>query len=292
MRVYRLLVLLCLTLFSIPAYAQKLSPKDFRDRVYDASLQLYFTPEKTKLVPLPEPIASCTATAFEKIEKGYRLVTAGHCVLDDVTFGSNHDYIPVEKGLSVGYGVPGKQVFIPVKLHSVGNVRKGWDVAILIAETTVKLPVIPLGDSTAVDIGDRIVTVSAPLGGELKQYFEGYVSAAAAQLGPPNLMGEWGRMFFTQIQSNQGSSGAAVVSVTQQEMVGIYIGQFRQETMPYDMMGNAMFPAADIKTFLIEAEHLGIVIDEPVPSIGDLHLNFNGDEENLLPPLPSGRPRF
>ena len=245
-------LVLLLALIASPLRAQD---KALRHKVYDASLQLYMLEEDTqdggtgKQVTVP----GCTATAFLKTAKGYSLVTAAHCVVNEHKGLFPYDEPAPDGTLSIGYGDPGNdRLPIPVTISAVGNWHDGWDVAILTVETKEVLTVIPLGDETKLDMGDRLLTVSAPLGGEIKYYWEGYISATRHQVDPglSHRVRDWKFVTLATIPGYEGSSGAAIVSVDQQAIVGVYTSQIRGGEPTFDNIAGVMFPASAIKTFI------------------------------------------
>jgi hypothetical protein len=181
---FKIIVILLLILNTRSSFAQD---KVFRQKVYDSSIQLFIleddseTGHSGKMSAAPQ----CTAQAFRKTEKGYLLLTAAHCVVNEHEGLLPYDE-PAEDGtLFADYGDPGSDhTLMPVTIQIVGDHRRGWDIAVLNLETTVVIPVIPLGDDTLLNMGDRLVSVSAPLGGDIKYWFEGYVSAFKKQVDP------------------------------------------------------------------------------------------------------------
>lgn len=240
----------------IPLFAQ--TPAGFRHTVYNASLKLNHAE-----LGLEAPMSVCTATAFRKVEKGYLLVTAAHCVVKEGTAGgAGPYYAPLPDGrLSVEYGNPGERhIQIPVLIQSVGNWHEGWDVAILSAETNLPLTVIPLGDDTKMAMGDPVVSVSAPLDGSIKLWLEGYISAKMDQIEPdtPKNQPIWRNTVLLQLPGDLGSSGAPVVSPDQRAIVGIFVGIYRGPEA--DIVATCMVPASSIKAFMADPRaHTGIV---------------------------------
>src|SRR5271154_4301127 len=159
--------------------------KLFRQKVYDASVQLYILEDDQQHPGKKYDNPACTATAFEKTPKGYHLLTAAHCVLNPHEGLFPYDEPAPDGTLSVGYGDPGDpRALIPAKLLMVGNPHEGWDCAVLNIETTASIPVIPLGDETKMFMGDKVVSVSAPVGGQVKYWYEGYITATHQMIDP------------------------------------------------------------------------------------------------------------
>jgi len=241
-----------------PANAQD---RAFRHKVYDSSVQLYILEpdqnDSSKLFDNP----ACTATAFEKTPKGYHLLTAAHCVVNEHKGLFTWDEVAPDGTLSITTGDPGNVDHTPATVLMVGNWHDGWDVAVLNVETTTVIPVIPLGDDTKLEMGDKIVSVSAPNGGEIKYWFEGYVSAAHHQID--ELLGHqvrsWQNSTFIQLPGFPGSSGASVVSVDQQAIIGIYTSDVSEGFPPYQRIAGAMTPVSVVKEFIANPKlHLNL----------------------------------
>jgi Trypsin-like peptidase domain len=253
-------LVLFLALVAPPSLAQD---KALRHKVYDASLQLYLKADDPNHKGQTFADPGCTATAFQKTPTGFLIVTAGHCAVFHHEGPFSYDEPYADGMLSIGYGDPGNDnELIPVTIKVVGNWQQGWDCAILEAVTKVNLTVIPLGDDTKLDMGDKVMSVSAPLGGGIKEYYEGFVSATVKQIDPDiyRQIRSWGNSIFLQIGGTFGSSGASIISVDQQAIVGVFTGESRGGEPTYDRLSGVMFTASGIKELMAHpAEHNAFV---------------------------------
>lgn len=179
----------------------------------------------------------CTATAYRKIPKGYRFVSASHCVNGD------SDDEQSETHFFVSPDANGKsKVFIPAKLIKAGDRQAGDDFSIFEVETQEVFDVIPLGNDVTV-AGTAVIDIASPLGLG-KQYFSGYVSAP--KLDRPALdAGEvkWSNVMLVEIGSGPGSSGSAIVAEDQQAIVGFLVGGFNAN------IGAICVPVSQFKAF-------------------------------------------
>lgn len=160
---------------------------------------------------------TCTATVYKKTEKGYRLVSASHCVEGDK--GSEQKTIKFFVTLDQK-----EKNFIPAKLIETGDKSQGDDFSIFEVETTTQFTVTPLGDDAQLKIASEVIDIAAPMGLG-KQYFAGYVSSPKVDR-PPIDAGEvqWTEIMLVKIGGGPGSSGSAIVSVDQKAIVGFLVG--------------------------------------------------------------------
>lgn len=162
----------------------------------------------------------CTATAYRKIDKGYRFASAAHCVSGET------DDEQKEPHYFITSDATGAKTFIPATLVRAGDRHVGDDFSIWSVTTDVAFSVIPLGDSNALKIGADEVNVASPLGLG-KQLFIGHVSAI--KLDRPQLdAGEvqWRDVMLVDIGSGPGSSGSAIVDEKQKAIIGFLVGGF------------------------------------------------------------------
>jgi hypothetical protein len=238
-------VLLAIFPSSLPAQT-----RSFKHKVYDSSLELFVmekNPEDNTVMPEPE----CAAQSFQKIPRGYLLLTAAHCVVEERSAGFiKFDEIVVDNRLFVDYGNPdASRKFIPVTIKLVGDLRNGYDIAILEMDTTAVLPVIPLGDESTLDMGDKLVSVSGPEGAYVKFWFEGYLSAKKSQIDPALVRDRlgWKNLEFIEMGGTFGSSGSAIISVDQRAIVGVYDAMFRPSL---DRISIGMVPVSIVKQLI------------------------------------------
>ena len=243
---------LSLALFVAPAFAQK--EKKTPSRVPASEVKVT-APEK-ELIPTVEGAVAllytedlsggmrmtCTATAYEKTAKGYRFVSASHCVS-----GATDAEQKQEKFFLTSDGINEKN-FIPAKLIQAGDKNIGDDFSIYEVETDQKFNVIPLGDSSKLEAGDAMIDVAAPMGLG-KQLFVGYVSLPKLDR-PPVDAGEvkWTDLMLIQIGGGPGSSGSAIISVDQRAIVGFLVGGGQAD------IGKLCVPVSKFKAFLIKVE--------------------------------------
>lgn len=159
----------------------------------------------------------CTATAYRKTDKGYRFVSAAHCVTGDRSVDQKELKYFVSNDAAT-------KSFIPVKLIEAGDKNRGDDFSIWEADTKDSFIVTPLGDNEKTSMGSEVIDIAAPMGLG-KQYFVGYVSSTHVDR-PPLDAGEvkWHDIMMIMIGSGPGSSGSAVVSIDQKAIIGFLVG--------------------------------------------------------------------
>jgi hypothetical protein len=206
--------------------------KDLETEVYKAVTLLYSQDESGGMH------MHCTATAYKKTDKGYRFVTASHCVPGETP----------EEQQDIKYFVTsdteGEKTYIKAALVAASDKTSGEDFAIFDVETKAAFTVIPLGDNSKLSLGSKVIDVAGPLGLG-KQYFEGYVSNL--KLDRPKLdAGEiqWKDVMLVMIGGGPGSSGSSVVSEDQKAIIGLLVGQFNGGNI-----GMIIVPVNDFKTF-------------------------------------------
>jgi hypothetical protein len=205
----------------LPAMAQAEKPtaptahEALVSTVYNAVTLLYVQDDSGGMHML------CTATAYRKIDKGYRFASAAHCVSGETDDEQKepHYFITADPA--------GAKTFIPATLLAAGDRNVGDDFSMWSVTTDIKFDVVPLGDSAKINIGAPVVNVASPLGLG-KQLFVGYVSAV--KLDRPQLdAGEvkWRDVMLVKIGGGPGSSGSAIVSEDQKAIVGFLVGGFQ-----------------------------------------------------------------
>lgn len=173
----------------------------------------------------------CTATAYKKVEGGYRFVSAAHC------FGT--DNVEKEKSApttNVPYFITfdeSKSIkkFYPAEVVFVGFQHRGEDFATLDVKTDESWSTIPLGDEKKEQEGDSFINVASPLGLG-KQVMYGTISNMF--LDRPVVEGDinWKGTLVLQITGvNGGSSGSALISDKQKAIVGFLVGQIGGSTI-------------------------------------------------------------
>lgn len=159
-----------------------------------------------------QPADICTVWNVEKTADGYNLLTAAHCVqlegiADAVKATTGHDI-----QFAISYDNPTRpvpdMVLLPAEVVKVGSEDDfESDVAEFHVKTNVRHDVFEIGDETKLKIGDKVIDVSAPLGGEVKFMSEGYVGQTSLREKEVS-----GSAWFIMPGSNPGSSGSAIVS--------------------------------------------------------------------------------
>ena len=252
--------LMSIVLFVSPAFAQASKHKA-------SASEVKVTDSEKELIPMVEGAVAllytqdlagdmsmtCTATAYEKTAKGYRFVSASHCVSGD------KDAEQKQAKFFLTSDAADVKNFISAKLIQAGDKNLGDDFSIYEVETDQKFNVIPLGDSSKLETGDAVIDVAAPLGLG-KQLFVGYVSLPKLDR-PPVDAGEvkWTDLMLIQIGGGPGSSGSSIISVDQLAIVGFFVGGSQAD------IGKLCVPVSKFKTFLAKVAS-GKYVESSTPS--------------------------
>lgn len=224
------LALAALLLFAAPiATAQKVDIKKLNDAVVLLYQQDVSGDQKM----------ACTGTVYRKMDKGYRIASAAHCVEGD------KDSQQKQLKFFVTLDTAGAKTFIPVKLVEAGDKTLGDDFSIFETTGTEEFAVIPLGDSDKLALGENVESIAAPFGLG-KQYFRGYVSTGQMDR-PPVEAGDsvrWHDIFLVEIGGGPGSSGSSIVSDNQGAIVGFLVG-----SIPGSTVGKMILPVNQFKAF-------------------------------------------
>jgi hypothetical protein len=119
------------------------------------------------------------------------------------------------------------------------------DYAVYFLKSDENIPVIPLGDEGAVEVGSETVNVNFSLGEKMtKQLTKGYV---ASQIGaaPSKVNG----MMLVQQFDSHGASGSAVVSEKTHQIIGLVIGGYDGTTTP-----SVILPISKIRALVAEVK--------------------------------------
>lgn len=211
---------------------QEAVSKDLSKDVYKAVTLLYTQDESGEMH------MNCTATAYKKTEKGYRFVTASHCVPGDSPEEQQ------DTKYFVTSDAEGEKTYIKAALIAASDKTSGEDFAIFEVDTKANFDVIPLGDNTKLHLGSPVIDVAGPLGLG-KQFFQGYVSNL--KLDRPKLdAGEiqWKDVMLVMIGGGPGSSGSSIVSEEQKAIVAFLVGSFNGGNI-----GVICVPVEDFKKF-------------------------------------------
>jgi len=225
---------LAILLSVAPAMAQRISPDEQKlaASVSDSVVLLYTQDDSGGLH------MACTATAYRKVEGGYRFVSAAHCVQGDTDDEQKQIkfYVTTDK-LNV-------KSFTEVKLIEAGDKQVGDDFSIFEAKTDAVFTVTPLGDDSLVHAGDAVINIAAPLGLG-KQLFVGYVSLL--KVDRPKLDAgdvSWTDVMLVNVGGGPGSSGSAIVSDDQKAIIAFLVGSFNQGNI-----GHICVPVDKFKAF-------------------------------------------
>ena len=183
----------------------------FDKKVYDGAMALYASSESYRI----KDRFICSAQVVEKIEGGYKLLSAGHCT------PANAD-LPSDMTFSVASDL-GKPL-TPVKLMAAKlNDSEDWSVFYL--ATDKKLSVVSLGDENNAKINDKTIDVNFSLS-LAKEVSMGLVSSTVQNQGPMA-----GFFQVTQFDSH-GASGSSVVDERTKKVIGIVIAGVDGTTTP------------------------------------------------------------
>jgi S1-C subfamily serine protease len=229
-------VFLPLILFVLPTFIKAQTPiptgeKTLAAKVSKSVVLLYEQDEAGGMTML------CTGTAYRKIDKGYRFVSAAHCVSgdDDDEQSEIHFFVTADNH---------QKTFIPVTLIRAGDKDRGDDFSIFEAVTEEVFEVTPLGDESTLQAGDAVLDISGPHGLGKMTYF-GYVTTV--KVDRPQLDAhevKWNNPMIVSIGGGPGSSGAAIVSLDQKAIVGFFVGEFSSGDS-----GGIVVPVSQFKKF-------------------------------------------
>ncbi len=223
-------ILLFLFLTSGFVFSQTITDpqKDFVNTVYyPASFILYVQTEGVL-------DGQCTATVVDKIDGGYELETASHCVCDENV--KNKQVYPSEESVFFVSDVETEDLtskqLLKASLKGCGYSHIGDDFAILTVSTGDTFPVVPLGTDPITM--EPIVNVANALSLG-KQVFLGSVSSSLSDR--PNLSShsitgvlfedeiDWSKTILLQMFGvNHGSSGSSIVCLDQNAICGFVVG--------------------------------------------------------------------
>ena len=180
----------------------------------------------------------CTATAFERdrvpADNGvftYHFISAAHCVgSDDTTHekSASATNIPFYVTFDETHAA---KTFHPASVLWVGYQHRGEDFAVFEVKTREDWPTIPLGDEQQEKEGASFINIAAPLGLG-KQVMYGTISMLV--LDRPVIQGDinWKGALVLQLPGVQGgSSGSALISDTQQAIIGFLVGTIGEGTI-------------------------------------------------------------
>ena len=209
-------------------------PKGYYRKAYDATFLLYGSSKSDQV----ENKATCSATAFRKVQGGYLLLSAGHCTKEGTP-----DEFPADLTYSVSSDV-GTPIY-PVRLITFAfDQTKNLDFSVFFFPTTLKFPVIELGDERTERIGAATYNFNFSKG-VVKMFAKGVVvSSLVPQDEPKNL-------FLVGQFAASGASGSAVISEKTHKIIGIVSYGWETRTMP-----EGIVPISAVKYELLKVNDL------------------------------------
>lgn len=156
----------------------------------------------------------CTAEPIAKIDGGYRLLTAGHCVQDT----------PADLQFSVAEEIGGARA--PITLVKA-FLSADLDFALFDLKTTKNYKVFALGDEKDLSIGDETINPNFA-DGLGKQLSFGTVSSMLLATSEDCPADGCNGNFMVQEYAGPGASGSAVLSAKTHKVVGILVFELEQ----------------------------------------------------------------
>jgi len=209
-------------------------PKGHYKKAYDATFLLYGSSIEDKR----ENQAICSATAFRKVKGGYLLLSAGHCTKEGTP-----DEFPTDLTYSVSSDV-GTPIY-PVKvLKAVLDEKTNVDFSVFFFPTTLKFPVIELGDESSEKVGNKTYNLNFSKA-VVKMFAEGVVAAPLVPEGEPK------NLWLVNQFAASGASGSAVISAKTHKIIGIVSYGWESRTMP-----EGIVPISVIKLELLKSNDL------------------------------------
>jgi hypothetical protein len=214
--IFRILVAtFALTFAVFSANATIRPPKGHYKKAYDATFLLYGSSKSDQV----ENHAMCSATAFRKVKGGYLLLSAGHCTKEGTP-----DEFPTDLTYSVSSDI-GTPIY-PVKVVKVVFDDKiNLDFSVFFFPTTLKFPVIELGDERAEEIGAATYNFNFSKA-VVKMLAKGVVVSSLVPQGEPK------NLLLVDQFAASGSSGSAIISEKTHKIIGIISYGWETRTMP------------------------------------------------------------
>jgi hypothetical protein len=216
-----LALLVIFVLATLPLAAIQ-SPRGFAGKLWASTLALYGS--STSMTHF-----LCTAEPIAKIDGGYRLLSAGHCV----------QLTPAGLQFSVAEEIGGPRS--PVTLVKAVLDDK-IDFAVFDLKTTKTYTVFEVGDPKDVQIGDATINPNFALGLG-KQLSPGIVTSMPLT-SSEDCTGDCLGNLLVQEYAGPGASGSAILSAKSHKMLGILVYEFGQ-----GQVGFAVEPISLIVTF-------------------------------------------
>jgi hypothetical protein len=195
-----------------PLCSAKIKPlRGFDQKVYQGSLALYASSESLKI----KDRFICSTQVVEKIEGGYKLLSAGHCTPANLQLPSDMTF-----SVSPDLGQP----LMPVNLIAA-TLNENEDWSVFYFQTDKKMSVIEMGDENDARINDKTIDVNFSLA-LAKEVSMGRVSSTVQDQGDMK-----GFFQVTQFDSH-GASGSSVVDERTHKIIGIVIAGVDGATVP------------------------------------------------------------
>lgn len=201
----KFLALLLAIVFIILPLGAIQAPKGFAGDLWNNTFALYGTKG-------PVTHFLCTAEPIAKIDGGYRLLTAGHCVQET----------PADLQFSVAEKIGGARA--PITLVKA-FLSADLDFALFDLKTTKNYKVFALGDEKDLRIGDETINPNFA-DGLGKQLSFGTVAAMPLVKSEDCTSDGCVGNFIVQEYAGPGASGSAVLSVKTHKVVGILVFSF------------------------------------------------------------------
>lgn len=209
-------------LLILPSFAAINGPKNkLEKRAYDATFALYGQRGS-------EIHFLCTAVAYEKINGGYHLLSAGHCVKDAPE--------GVEFGVAEKIGSP----IVSIKVLKA-EFNADFDFSVFELKTSKIYPTVSLGTEQGVRIGDKVFSPNFT-SGSVEHLSPGIVSSQDMSVSP--VCDSCKDHFMVQLFEGGGASGAVVISRKTGRVIGIVVGGFSAN------IGADVEPISKFQTFL------------------------------------------
>lgn len=220
------LLLIFVLAFAASAATSIQPPKGFYGKLWKGTLALYGTRhDKTHFL--------CTAEPIAKIQGGYRLLTAGHCVQE----------IPADIQFFVANEISGD--LTPVTLVKAYD-GDTMDFALFDLKTTKHYPVFQLGTEDGMHVGDETVNPHFALGIG-KQITTGIISSMtikkSEECDQDGCLGN----FMVQDYAGPGASGSAIFSAKTHRIIGLLVFEFGAN------VGFAVEPISRFADFMVTA---------------------------------------
>jgi hypothetical protein len=164
----------------------------------------------------------CTATAIEKHDLDYTFVSAAHCAVMDDT--EKHKAKANSTEFFITSDESDTKSFLQADLMAAGYRTDGDDFSLFKVHSTKAFPIVPIGVDSTNLAGEQVVDVASPLGLG-KQTFYGRISSPRVDRAIKEEDINWTHAMLLQLPGTDGgSSGSAIVCLSQQAICGFLVG--------------------------------------------------------------------